>query len=203
MTRLVDPHPDDMEPAARAAYERLVASRQPAGSPPEHVHVYPAGAPGGGGPIGGPFNAWLRSPVLADQVVGLGTVLRYRTSLTPRLNELAILLVAAQWRASYAWASHAAMARRAGLGDEVFEAVAAGRRPELTGADENAVYDVCMMLLEKRTLDDAAYGRGVEHLGEAGVVELVSLVGYYVMVCMTLAAFKVAPGPGAGPTPFS
>jgi hypothetical protein len=73
----------------------------------------------------------------------------------------------------------------------------------LTGADENAVYDVCTMLLEKRTLDDATYGRAVEHLGEAGVVELVSLVGYYVMVCITLAAFKVAPAPGAGPTPFS
>jgi 4-carboxymuconolactone decarboxylase len=203
MTRLADPHPDEMEPAARAAYDRLVSSRQPADAPADHVHVYPAGAPGGGGPIGGPFNAWLRNPQLADHVVGLGSALRYRTSLAPRLVELAILTVARAWRAEYAWASHEAMARRAGLGDEVFEAIAAGRRPPLAEADAAAVYDVCMALHKTKAVDEATYARAAECLGEAGVVELVCLVGYYVMVCMTLATFEVAPAPGAKPPVFA
>ena len=203
MTRIADPHPDDMEPVWRAAYERMVLSRAPTGISDEQARVYPPGAPGAGGPIGGPFNAWLRNPVLADQVVGLGAALRFRTSLSPRLNELAILIVAAHWRVGYAWASHEAMARRAGHGDDVFAAIAAGRRPALADPDEDAVYDVCTALQETRSLDDATYRRAVERLGEAGVMELVCLAGYYVMVCMTLSAFDVAPASGATPPTFA
>lgn len=203
MTRIRDPHPDDMEPVRRAAYERLVSSRHPADVSPEHSRVYPPGAPGAGGPIGGPFNAWLRNSALAEQAVGLGVTLRYRTSLTPRLSELAILIVARLWRAGYAWASHEAMARRAGHGDDVFAAIAAGRRPALADADEEVVYDVCMALHETRSIDDATYARAVERLGEVGVVELICLAGYYVMVCMTLSAFDVAPAPGATPADFA
>jgi 4-carboxymuconolactone decarboxylase len=45
-----------------------------------------------GGPRGsarGPFNALLRSPELADHVQKLGAHCRFKTSLPPRLNELA------------------------------------------------------------------------------------------------------------------
>src|SRR5687767_10339233 len=41
------------------------------------------------GPIGGPFNVWLRSPGVGDIVQRLGEEIRFRTSLPPKLNEMA------------------------------------------------------------------------------------------------------------------
>ena len=63
-------------------------------------------------------------------------------------------------------------------------------RPDSLGALARVVADV-KAHLGAVVLDVAIDG------GEAGVVELVCLVGYYVMVCMTLATFEVAPAPGA------
>src|SRR6195952_3990797 len=39
--------------------------------------------------IGGPFNAWLRSPVLADRLQKGGEYIRFDTSVAKRINEIA------------------------------------------------------------------------------------------------------------------
>ncbi len=39
--------------------------------------------------IGGPFNAWLRSPELADRLQKVGEYIRFNTSLDKRVNEMA------------------------------------------------------------------------------------------------------------------
>ena len=43
------------------------------------------------GPLGGPFNVWLRSPGVGNIIQSLGAEIRFRSSLPPKLNELAIL----------------------------------------------------------------------------------------------------------------
>ncbi len=57
-----------------------------------------------GGPCGGargPFKALLRSPELADHVQKLGAYCRFKTSLPPGLNELAIIINARFWESKY------------------------------------------------------------------------------------------------------
>jgi 4-carboxymuconolactone decarboxylase len=44
--------------------------------------------------LSGPFNAWLRSPELADRLQKVGEYIRFHTSLPHRLNEFAILITA-------------------------------------------------------------------------------------------------------------
>ena len=51
------------------------------------------------GGVRGPFNALLRSPVLADRVQKLGEFLRFESSIPARLNEFAILITARHWNA--------------------------------------------------------------------------------------------------------
>jgi hypothetical protein len=46
------------------------------------------------GRVSGPFNAWLRSPELADRLQKVGEYVRFSTSLDKRLNEMAILMTA-------------------------------------------------------------------------------------------------------------
>ena len=52
-----------------------------------------------------------------------------------------------------------------------------------------------MQLLRVHRLDDATYDRAITQFGAAGMVELVGVVGYYCMVCMTLNAFQIRPPP--------
>ena len=59
--------------------------------------------------------------------------------------------------------------------------------------DGMVVYDVSTQLLQTHRLDDATYDRAIAEFGAQGVVELVGVVGYYCMVCMTLNTFQIRP----------
>src|SRR5207244_13115676 len=50
-------------------------------------------------------------------------------SVTPKLNELAILIVAKHWSAEYVWNAHHQAGVRAGLPADVVEAIRVGERP--------------------------------------------------------------------------
>ena len=152
--------------------------------------------------IGGPFAPWLRSPGFADLAQGLGAFVRYRTSLDPRLSELAIIVVGAAWKAEYEFAAHGPMAIRAGVSPEVVGAVSRGETPRFEHDDERIVYEFAHELVESRRIGDERYAAAAGLLGESGTVELVGILGYYTLVCMTLNAFQVPLGEGMEP-PFA
>jgi 4-carboxymuconolactone decarboxylase len=62
---------------------------------PEQKPVAEAIMSGPRGGLRGPFQTWLRSPVLADRLQKVGEYLRFNSSLDRRLNEFAILITAA------------------------------------------------------------------------------------------------------------
>ena len=141
--------------------------------------------------------AWLPSPELARRAAALGEFVRYETSLGPRLSELAILVVARYWSCAYEWAVHAGEADAAGVPATVIEAVARDEAPGLTGADA-VVHEFTRELVRTGRVGDGLHARAVAALGEAGVVELVGVVGYYTLVAFTLNASDV-PAPAGAP----
>src|SRR3954454_13358822 len=58
------------------------------------------------GRVPAPMIAWLRNPELARRGQRLGELLRYQTTLEPRLSELAILVTARHWTSHYEWTAH-------------------------------------------------------------------------------------------------
>ncbi len=154
------------------------------------------------GRIAGPLRAAIHNPELAGHWSSLGETLRYRTSLGPRLSELAILVTGRRWSAQVEWFVHAREAAKAGLEAEVIEAIKAGRVPPFTGADDATVYEYARRLLMDGGVPDELHARAKERFGVRGVVELTALVGYYSMVAMTLNAHEV-PLPEDGPLPLS
>jgi 4-carboxymuconolactone decarboxylase len=148
--------------------------------------------------LGGPFNAWLRSPELADRLQQVGEHLRFHSSVPPRLNEFAILLTARAWDADYEWSAHYPLALKAGLKPTIAADVAAGRRPAGMAADETAVYDFVTELRRTHKLGDPTYAAAHAVLGDQGIVDLVALCGYYDLVSMTLNTARVA-APADGP----
>ncbi|HUJ88108.1 MAG TPA: carboxymuconolactone decarboxylase family protein [Burkholderiales bacterium] len=152
--------------------------------------VYDAIVAGPRGGVRGPFDALLRSPGLADRMQKLGACVRFETSLAPRLSELAILVTARHWGAQYEWYAHRRLAEQAGLGPEIADAIAAGRRPAALDPDEAAVYDFARELHETKNVGDAAWGAALERFGERGVIDLIGTCGYYTLVSMVLNATR-------------
>lgn len=154
------------------------------------------------GGMRGPFNALLYSSRLGDAVQQLGQQVRFETSLPPTLRELAILCVAAKWHAQYEWWAHEKIARCEGLDSTVIASVKGGTPPAFTRPAEAIVFRFSQELLEQQRVSESCYTQAIELLGEAGVVELVALLGYYTLIAMILNTFEV-PVPEGEVTPFS
>jgi 4-carboxymuconolactone decarboxylase len=138
------------------------------------------------GPLGGPFNVWLRSPGIGQLIQSLGAEIRFRSSLPAKLNELAILVTARHWSCQYEWSAHHRLALEAGLDPEIAEAIAQGRRPQRMSDEEAAVYEFSRELHETRGVSDATFRAALERFGERGVMDLIAVNGYYTLVSMTL-----------------
>lgn len=139
----------------------------------------------------GPFGVYVRSPGVGDAAQNLGAAVRYRTQLPENVKEVAICTVGAFYRARYEFAAHATLAAKAGVDAAVIEALRVGTTPGFVDERESLAHRVAGALLASHALDDALYDRGVEVLGETGMVELVMTVGYYCLVSLTLNAFQI------------
>jgi 4-carboxymuconolactone decarboxylase len=146
--------------------------------------------------MSGPFNAWLRSPELADRLQKVGEYLRFNTSLDKRVNEMAIIMTAQHWGSQYEWYAHAPLALKAGLDPKIVAAIGAGRKPENMKEDEAIVWEFTTRLRRDHGVDDAIYQKAVATFGEQGVMDLVAVNGYYDVVSMTLNVAHVMPPAG-------
>lgn len=147
----------------------------------------------------GPTAIWLRSPLLAKAAVDFGDFIRFNSTLRADLRELAVLVTARACNAQNAWYAHRSLAEREGLPTDVIEAVAERRRPWLADADAAIVYDVAAALTETQDIDDQAWARAVERLGERTMIELISTVGFYTMIAMLLNGTRADLPEGAEP----
>jgi 4-carboxymuconolactone decarboxylase len=184
----------EMTPEQRAVADAIMKGpRASVGSP---------AAAAGATSLSSPFNVWNRKPELADRLQKVGEYIRFRSSLPPRLNEFAILIVARRWSSQYEWFAHHRLAMAGGLDPAVAEDLKFGRVPANMKPDEQVVYDFSNEMHERHGVSDAMYKRGVDALGEQGIADLIAVNGYYVLVAMTVNVDRTPiPNGGAPPLP--
>ena len=134
----------------------------------------------------GPFVPLHRSPEVMLRTMAMGDYLRYRTVFPTKLNEFIILITARHFTQQYEWYVHYPIAIKEGLSRDLADAVADGRRPAGMAPDEELIHDFCSELLQNHSVSDATYARALSRFGEQGVIELVSVVGYYTFQSMVL-----------------
>jgi 4-carboxymuconolactone decarboxylase len=149
----------------------------------------------------GPFQIWLNAPELGHLAQALGAHCRYKTSLSPRQSETAILVTANLWKAQYEWIAHEPQALKAGVKPETVKAIQVGREPKSAQKDEKAIIDFVKEMYKTKRVSDKTYKRVHGLFGDAGVVELVGICGYYALISMTLNTFR-AEIPADKPMPF-
>ena len=191
--RRFEPIPlDNLTPEQRALYDAIRSG------PRAKLSSSGASKPG---PLGGPFNVWLRSPGIGDCVQRLGEEIRFRSSLPAKLNEMAILVTGRFWTSQYEWHAHCKLALAAGLDPAIANAIAEGRRPDDMNDDEAVVYDFSKELHEKQGVSDENYRRASQRFGERGVFDLIAVNGFYSLVSMCLNVDRT-PLPDGLPQPL-
>lgn len=155
----------------------------------------PAGLPG-------PFNAWMYSPVIGNLAQELGAALRFSNSLPNNLLEIAVLMVGKHWSAQFEFWAHARLARQAGVCEAAIEAIRTGAEPQFDKPGEMQIYLFAREFIETKRISDETYAATRELVGEQGLVDLVTLMGYYTLVSMTLNCFQV-PLPAGQNMPFA
>jgi 4-carboxymuconolactone decarboxylase len=181
MARYREIIPAEMTPAQRRVHDLIVAGRR--------------------GRFGGPFQLLIHAPEICEHAAKLGEHLRWGTSLPDRLSELAIITTARFWRAQYEWYAHAPLAEKAGVPSAAIEAIHRGEAPNFLQQDEALVHRVCTELFGTQRLSETSFREAIAALGETGLIEVISIIGYYTLIGNTLNAFQVAVPEGV-PPPF-
>ena len=185
MSRLAAVRPGDATSAQREVIDAIAGGDRGRNRPFESLLDERGG-------LAGPFNAWVHRPDLGIVIQRLGERLRFHGTLPGAAREIAILTVGAKWMAEYEWWAHVRVGRREGLSQEAIDAIHRGERPPLSDPLEGAVYDFTAGLLGHGRVDSVTYEAAHTQIGDEGLVELVTLVGYYTLVSFTLNAFDVA-----------
>jgi len=171
MSRYREISPAEMSPAQQRVHDQIVAGKR--------------------GRFGGPFELLIRAPEICGLASQLGEHLRWGTSLPDRLSELAIITTARFWRAQYEWHAHAPLAEKAGVPRAAIEAIRTDGTPLFAAKDETLVHRICSEIFRTQRLSDDSFNQAIAALGEAGLVEVIAIIGYYTLIANTLNLFQV------------
>lgn len=170
---------EDMNPAQRAVLDKIVSGPR--------------------GRIQGPLRAALHNAELAEKWQALGAMLRYETSLPPRLSEMAILITGRACNSPFEWYAHRIEGEKAGIETHILEALLAQQEPPGMSEDDAIIWRYATELNKYKSVSDATHAAVVNRFGVRTVVELTALVGYYTMVAMTLNCHEVPLPEGVEP----
>jgi len=143
--------------------------------------------------VKGPFIALLRSPELMARLQKVGEYLRFDSALPVRVCEFATLIVARRMTQQFEWFVHVPLALKAGTSQATVDALREGRRPHDMSGEEALVHDFVVELLGTHGVSEASYLACRAAFDERGVVDLVSLVGYFQAVSMVLNVAHTPP----------
>ncbi len=196
MTRLENIPVDTLEGEAKDLFDRIVGGARGKDRPLSDFVNEDGG-------LRGPFNPLLYTPEIGNVSQALGEKIRFRSSLSDAVREIAILTVAAYWRADYEWFAHAKIARNIGVSEQILSTIKDQRAIPLEGDDAvlGKTQKFILELLERQRVSDETFDSAKESVGEAGVVELVLLFGYYTLISATLNTFEI-PLPEGEVSPF-
>jgi 4-carboxymuconolactone decarboxylase len=165
-----------MTPEMRDAYERTMHLR---------------------GIVPGPHKIWLANPGLSNTIVPIGAYFQEDSALTKAEIEIVTVLTNARWHSAFSTYEHEKIGEKLGhLPSEKVERLIAGLAVEFSDARQQVIYEVVSALVQPRIVPVGLYKRAKEALGDAGLVNVAVLIGWFTMVSMTLNLYDVPANAG-------
>ena len=170
--RLPWPTPDQLDSEAQRVYGAITGGPRASGARLFNLTDHD-------GRLEGPFNAMLVSPEVGFALQELGAAIRYRTTVSDRVREVAILTLAAERRSEFEAYAHEAVGAACGLTTDEMVALRSGEAVNSLALEERVTHHCVQAMMRDRRLSDQEYEQLVTTLGETGAMEIVMLVGYY------------------------
>lgn len=140
-------------------------------------------------PRHGPGSVMIHVPRAHLWATGLNRYLREESSLPKKIQELAMLVTARELDCQHIWNAHAASARKAGVPNDLVDALRDRQPlPGLAG-DEAAVVHFGREFFRTRRVSRGAFQAALEQFGRQGVVELGLVMGNYSLLALLINAF--------------
>src|SRR5579864_7717342 len=147
------------------------------------------------GRLGGPNKIWVHNPKLAKLAGTLGGHFRPGSySLSEREREIAVIVITSRWRSPFPVRDHEERGKDMGLPADKVEAMLSGLPTSFADKREQVVYEMAVCLSNARWVSKGLYDRAVEALGHVGITDVITLMGHYTSVSMTLAFYDVPAG---------
>lgn len=144
------------------------------------------------GSVPGPHKIWLVNPALSKTIVPTGAYFQTQSTLSKGEIEIATAVVTGRWRAAYATYEHEMIGEELGhLPPEQVEALIAGLPTSFDDPRQQVVYDLALTVVGPNVVPKGLYRRAKALLGDAGIVDVTVLLGWFTMVSLTLNAFDV------------
>jgi 4-carboxymuconolactone decarboxylase len=145
----------------------------------------------------GPNKIYVHNPKLAKVMGPLGAYFRTGYSLSEREREIAVCIITSKFHSAYPTNAHERAGKAAGLPPDKVEAILSGLPTSFSDAREQVVYEMATCLANARWVSKGLYDRAVAALGHVGITDVITLMGFYTSVAMTLAFYDVpADAPG-------
>ena len=110
------------------------------------------------------------------------------STLTGDIVELTILVTARELDCQYVWNSHAASARKAGISDDIIDALREDQALPKVSDKYLALINYGREFFRTRRVSAGTFAMVKEHFGERGLIELSVLFGDYIMLITLLNA---------------
>ena len=144
------------------------------------------------GQVPGPHKIWLSNPTLSKTIVPVGKYYQTESTLTKAEIEIVTNIINSRWLAAYSNYEHESIAEKAGhLPPAKVEALIAGLPTSFEDPRQQMVYELASALAQPRLVPKGMYQRAKALLGDAGIVDLTVLMGWFTAVSLTLMAFDV------------
>ncbi len=137
------------------------------------------------------YAALLNNPQAAGSLAALGGYARFETPLDPRVKALAVLTAAREANGHYVWTVNQRGAREAGLSEDVISAIHERRAPFGLEAKDASVVQFVLELLRHHRISNATFEAVRTQVGDAGVVDILVVSGYYHTLAHCLQALEV------------
>ena len=155
------------------------------------------------GLVPGPHKIWLANPKLSKTIVPTGAYFQTESTLSKAEIEIATNAINSMWRAAFANYEHESIGEEQGkLDSEKVQHIIAGLPTSFDDARQQIIYELAVTLAAQRVVPLGMFRRAQELLGDAGIVDVVVLMGWFSMVCLTLNVYDVgADAVGTGSEP--
>lgn len=136
-----------------------------------------------------PYAAMLHRPELARAAADLGAVIRYDGTMSDHDRELVIVTTAVERGCGFEIAAHLPLALSAGVAQETLDSVLGG--VVVDNSTDAELVDFARELCRSDKVSTAVFEQARARLGDDGVVELATTIGYYSMLAVFMNACEV------------